>query len=134
MSTASAPARSAWRESSTASAVEFDPAPAITGARPLAWSMHHSTTKLCSWWLRVGLSPVVPTGTSPLVPSAICQSNNARNAPSSTDPFLNGVTSAVKDPRKLVLAAVMAFLTVETRRQGLDIGLPRRKKDLPPAT
>ena len=61
---------------------------------------------LCSSWDSVGLSPVVPTGTSPLVPSAICQSTSSRNAFSSTDPFLNGVTSAVNEPRKRVLAAM----------------------------
>ena len=92
--------------SSTASAVEFEPAPAITGTRPLAWSTHHSTTCSCSLWVSVGLSPVVPTGTRPLVPSAICQSTSSRNAFSSTEPFLNGVTSAVNDPRNLVLAVM----------------------------
>ena len=61
----------------------------------------------------VGLSPVVPTGTRPLVPSAICQSTRSRNAFSSTEPFLNGVTSAVNDPRNLVLA-VMAFLDLRS--------------------
>src|SRR5690348_5002040 len=89
-----------------ASLVELEPAPATTGTRPLASSMHHSTTRLCSSWLKVGLSPVVPTGTRPFVPSAICQPTRERNAASSSDPFLNGVTSAVKEPRKLVLAAI----------------------------
>ena len=45
---------------------------------PSAWSMHHSTTCLCSSCDRVGLSPVVPTGTSPFVPSAICHSTMSR--------------------------------------------------------
>ena len=108
-STASAPAFSACCESSIASVVEFEPAPAITGTRPLASSMHHSTTCLCSSWLSVGLSPVVPTGTRPLVPSVICQLTKARNAASSSEPFLKGVTRAVNDPRKFVLAA-MDFL------------------------
>src|SRR6202042_3784904 len=92
-----------------ASLVELEPAPAITGTRPLASSMHHSTTRLCSSWLTVGLSPVVPTGTRPWVPSAICQLTSARKAASSSEPFLNGVTKAVNDPRKFVLAA-MDFL------------------------
>ena len=34
------------------------------------------------------------------MPSAICQSTRSRNAFSSTAPFLNGVTSAVNEPRK----------------------------------
>src|ERR1700744_3111963 len=72
--------------------------------------MHHSTTLRCSSCDRVGLSPVVPTGTSPLVPSAICQSTRSRNAFSSTDPFLNVVTSAVNDPRNLVLAVMVRTL------------------------
>src|SRR5712691_6816863 len=92
-----------------ASLVELEPAPAITGTRPLASSMHHSTTRLCSSWLTVGLSPVVPTGTSPWVPSVICQFTSERNAASSSEPFLNGVTKAVNDPRNFVLAA-MDFL------------------------
>src|SRR4029077_16889066 len=47
-----------------------------------------------------------PTGTRPLVPSASCQSTRSRKAFSSTDPFLNGVTSAVNEPRNLVLAGM----------------------------
>src|SRR5689334_24938747 len=89
-----------------ASLVELEPAPAITGTRPLASSMHHSTTRLCSSWLSVGLSPVVPTGTSPWVPSVVCQLTSPRNAASSTEPFLNGVTKAVNDPLNVVLAAI----------------------------
>src|SRR5215469_14997966 len=79
----------------------------MTGTRPRACATHHSTTSLCSLWDSVGLSPVVPTGTRPLVPSAICQSTRARKAFSSTDPFLNGVTSAVNEPRNLVLAVMI---------------------------
>src|ERR1700684_61641 len=89
-----------------ASLVELEPAPAITGTRPPASSMHHSTTRLCSSWFTVGLSPVVPTGTRPWVPSAICQLTKARKAASSSEPFLNGVTKAVNEPRKFVLAAM----------------------------
>src|SRR3984885_7138721 len=89
-----------------ASRVELEPAPAITGTRPAASSMHHSTTRLCSSWVTVGLSPVVPTGTRPWVPSVICQLTSPRKAASSSEPFLNGVTKAVNDPRKFVLAAM----------------------------
>src|SRR5215510_10068821 len=72
--------------------------------------MHHSTTWLCSSWDKVGLSPVVPTGTRPLLHSPICQSTMSRKAFSSSEPFLNGVTSAVKEPRKLVLAVMARHL------------------------
>src|SRR5262249_3014387 len=73
--------------------------------------MHHSTTCMCSSCDSVGLSPVVPTGTRPLVPSAICQATSARKAFSSSAPsLLNGVTSAVNDPRKLVLAVMILVL------------------------
>src|SRR5882762_6282747 len=103
-----------------ASLVELDPAPAITGTRPLASSMHHSTTRLCSSWLTVGLSPVVPTGTSPCVPSVICQLTSERKAASSSEPFLNGVTKAVNDPRNFVLAAMdfLPHLRVSSELQG----------------
>src|SRR5215831_12767995 len=78
-----------------------------TGTRPRASAMHHSTTCLCSSWESVGLSPVVPTGTRPLVPSSICRTTRARNAFSSIVPFWNGVTKAVNDPRKLVLVPII---------------------------
>src|SRR5262245_12798193 len=103
-----------------ASSVEFEPLPATTGTRPLASSTHHSTTRLCSSCDSVGLSPVVPTGTKPLVPSAICQATRARKAFSSSAPsLLNGVTSAVNDPRKLVLAVMVLVLqSYQWRRRG----------------
>src|SRR5262245_54007605 len=69
--------------------------------------MHHSTTCRCSSCDKVGLSPVVPTGTSPLVPSAICQSTRPRKAFSSTEPLAKGVTSAVNEPLKLVLTVMI---------------------------
>src|SRR5216117_3274352 len=81
----------------------------MTGTRPFASSRHISTTRLCSSWLSVGLSPVVPTGTRPCDPCSICQLTSPRKAASSSEPFLNGVTKAVKDPRNFVLAA-MDFL------------------------
>src|ERR1700730_5934795 len=92
--------------------------------------MHHSTTFLCSSWLRVGLSPVVPTGTSPWVPSAICQFTSARNAASSTEPFLKGVTKAVNDPRNFVLAAMDSSRTLVGDHLGKQLisGLPARRK------
>src|SRR4051794_21716915 len=91
--------------------------------------MHHSTTFLCSSWLSVGLSPVVPTGTRPLVPSEICQLTSERNAASSSEPFLKGVTKAVKDPRNFVLAA-MDFLRTrrDFRASAIHIGSVRPVK------
>src|ERR1700730_5584262 len=103
-----------------ASLVELEPAPAITGTRPPASSMHHSTMRLCSSWLKVGLSPVVPTGTRPWVPSAICQPTSPRKAASSSEPFLNGVTRAVNEPRKFVLAAMDFLRTHVLRLAGMD--------------
>ncbi len=77
----------------------FDPAPAITGTRPPAASTAISTTRRCSAWLSVGLSPVVPTGTIPSVPWPICQSTKAANASSSTDPSSRmGVIRATSEP------------------------------------
>ena len=60
--------------------------------------MQMSTTRRCSSWLSVGLSPVVPQGTRPCDPDAICQSIRARNACSSIAPSLKGVTSAGIEP------------------------------------
>src|SRR5687768_18368342 len=48
----------------------LDPAPAMTGTRPADVLTQSSTTRICSSWLSVGDSPVVPTGTRPCVPSA----------------------------------------------------------------
>ena len=81
-----------------ASAVEFEPVPAITGTRPAAVSMQSSMTCLCSSWLSVGDSPVVPHGTSPCAPWSICHSTSFLNAGASSLPFLNGVMRAVIEP------------------------------------
>jgi hypothetical protein len=81
-----------------ASSVLLEPVPAITGTRPRASAMHISMTALCSSGLSVGLSPVVPTGTSPCEPCSICQWTNFRNAGASTSPFFMGVMSAGKEP------------------------------------
>ena len=96
---ASAPAFLACWVSSIASAVAFEPVPAMTGTpEPLAAAMQMSMTRLCSSMESVGDSPVVPQGTRPSVPSLICQATNFSNAFSSTAPFLNGVISATSDP------------------------------------
>ena len=100
---ASAPAFLACWVSSMASAVEFEPVPAITGTpEPLAAAMQISMTRLCSSMDNVGDSPVVPQGTRPSVPSLICQATNFSNPFSSTAPFLNGVISATSDPVNMV--------------------------------
>src|SRR5690349_7255102 len=123
MRRASAPAASAWLDRSIASAVLLEPAPAMTGTRPFASSTQTSTTLLCSAWLSVGLSPVVPTGTRPCVPSAICQLTRSRKAFSSNVPSRNGVTKAVNEP--LNLAFDIAFtppgFDVHVFRWGSDI-------------
>src|SRR5258708_11660339 len=98
MSAASAPASLAWRVSSIASAVELEPAPAITGTLPLATSRQSSTTRLCSLWLSVGDSPVVPHGTRPCVPCSICQAMKFWKPRSSTAPLRNGVIVATNEP------------------------------------
>ena len=91
------PSRRSGRDS-IASAVLFEPAPAMTGTRPRASSMQTCTTRRCSSWVSVGLSPVVPTGTRPCDPDEICQSTSARKAVSSNLPSLNGVMRAGIEP------------------------------------
>jgi hypothetical protein len=88
--------------------VLFDPAPAITGTRPSAASMQSSTTRLCSSWTTVGDSPVVPTGTTPLDPSRICQSTKALSAASSMAPSLIGVTKAGMEPLNMTVSVLPA--------------------------
>src|ERR1041384_2608210 len=100
---ASAPAFLACLVSSIASAVEFEPVPAITGTPdPLAALMQMSMTRLCSSMESVGDSPVVPHAPRASVPSLICQATNFSNPFSSTDPFLNGVINATSDPANMV--------------------------------
>ena len=91
---ASAPTALACLTSSMASRVELEPAPAITGTRPAAVRMHRSTTRRCSSWERVAVSPVVPTGTRPWTPPEIWRSMRATKASSSTAPSRKGVTRA----------------------------------------
>src|SRR5580765_250061 len=94
----SAPACLACFVSDTASAVLLEPVPAITGTRRLTTSTVNSTTRWCSWCERVADSPVVPQGTIPFVPLAICHSIRSPKACSSTLPFRNGVTMAINAP------------------------------------
>src|SRR4029077_17725937 len=94
-----APAFLGGRVAPTPSWVDLEPVPAITGTpEPLAAAMQMSITRLCSAIDRVGDSPVVPQGTSPSVPSLICQATNFSKPFSSPAPFLNGVMSATSDP------------------------------------
>src|SRR6478609_6441826 len=124
---ASAPACLACLVSSIASAVEFEPVPAITGTPvPLAVAMQMSITRLCSSIDRVGDSPVVPQGTRPSVPSLICQPTNFSNPFSSTDPFLNGVISATSDPANMAssrIPAVGQFMPHPQPRQGEQLAI-----------
>jgi len=82
-------------ESSIASAVLFDPVPATTFVRFRAICTANSITRACSAMFSVGDSPVVPTGTIPSIPAAICRSISSPKALSSTFPLRNGVTKAV---------------------------------------
>src|SRR5262245_17725043 len=77
-----------------ASAVEFDPVPAITFVRPRARSQTNATTRSFSSCVSVGDSPVVPQGASASVPCSQCQSTSLPRSSQSTSPFLNGVTIA----------------------------------------
>jgi len=104
---------SACSASSMASLVELEPAPAITGTRPPASLMHHSTTRLCSSWFTVGLSPVVPTGTRPWVPSAICQPYQPAKGRLVERAVLERRDQSGEGTRKFVLAA-MDFLPERT--------------------
>src|SRR5690554_6355434 len=101
--TALAPAFSANSARWTASRVELEPAPAMTGTRPPDASTASSMTRRCSSWLTVGDSPVVPTGTSPLEPSSICHLTKRTNAFSSMAPLWNGVINAGIDPLNIIV-------------------------------
>src|SRR5712692_425327 len=99
-STASAPASRARCEYSIAAAVELLPVPAITRARPRATSIVSAITLWSSASVIVALSPVVPHGTSRRTPPVIWRSTSARIRSSSiAPPAVNGVTSAVAQPR-----------------------------------
>ena len=56
----------------------------MTGTRFAAASITTSMTWMCSSMVSVGDSPVVPTGTSPSTPAAICSSTRRRRASSSS--------------------------------------------------
>ncbi len=91
------------------SAVELEPVPAITGTRPFAVSMVISTTLMCSSWLRVADSPVVPQGTIQLVPAFMFHSIRALRASSSSFPSLKGVTMATMAPPICFFCPLLAF-------------------------
>ncbi len=87
--------------SETASRVEFEPAPAIMGTRPLLAAIVISMTWWCSSWFSVGDSPVVPTGRRPLIPPAIWLSTSFSRSLTARDPSsVKGVARAVIDPVK----------------------------------
>src|SRR5436189_5891096 len=105
-----------------ASAVLFEPVPAITGTLPPAPSTQISTTRLCSAGERVGDSPVVPTGTRPFVPSLICQATNFRKADSSTFPSFMGVIKAGNEPLNCTTNLVVKILETFS---GIRLGAPQ---------
>src|SRR5262245_625262 len=82
----------------------------MTGTRPAAASMHSSTTRRCSSWVRVGDSPVVPHGTRPCAPWSICHSTSLWKARSSTLPSLNGVMRAAIEPLKVGMGTLGSLL------------------------
>ena len=62
----------------TVLAVLFEPQPAMTGTLPPATSTAVATRSAHSSSVRVGVSPVVPQGTRPEMPAAICRSHRLR--------------------------------------------------------
>lgn len=84
--------------SSTASWVEFEPVPAMTGTRPRAASTVARMIAICSSCVTVGDSPVVPTGTRPSIPPRIWCSTSFLRSAKETWPLVKGVTSAVIVP------------------------------------
>ena len=95
---ASAPALFACLVSIMVSLVELEPVPAITGIPPSTVFMVISTTFICSSWLRVADSPVVPHGTMQWVPESMCHWISALKPSSSNSPSLKGVIMATIAP------------------------------------
>src|ERR671931_1060488 len=100
--TAVAPARSAWRLSSTVSRVESAPVPATTGTRPAAASTVASVSCRRSAFVSVVNSPVLPPGTRPPTPAPISRSTLAASARVSIAPpsSVKGVIRAGSTPWK----------------------------------
>src|SRR5215204_2021016 len=83
--------------------VLLDPEPAIIGTRPFVTLTTVLMTMRSSSSLIAGVSPVVPQGTRPWMPLWIWNSTIPSRASTSTSPFLNGVTIAVKAPLNISL-------------------------------
>src|SRR5215218_1327562 len=100
--TAVAPARSAWRLSSTVSRVESAPVPATTGTRPAVASTVISITARRSTFVSVVNSPVLPPGTSPPTPAPTNRSTIVASACGSiaAPSSVKGVMSAGRTPWK----------------------------------
>src|SRR5262245_34191599 len=130
--TASAPTSSAALLALMLFAVEFEPVPASTGTRPFATLTARAMISSCSSSDRVGASPVVPQGTSPLTPPAICSSHRRSKASKSTfsPPPAKGVTRAVHVPRKLTSAMTgsVYHVLLSPSRYGL-LGVPQEHLD-----
>src|SRR5690349_19573670 len=93
-----------------ASAVAFEPVPAMTGTRPRACSTTNLTTSVCSSWVRVAASPVDPHGTSADDPAAIWRSTSLPKVVQSIAPSLKGVTRATIEPPNRVCRVVMIVI------------------------
>ena len=68
---------------------------------------------------RVDASPVVPHGTSALLPFSICQSTRRRKAGSSNDPSRKGVTRAGIEPENIATILAIALSAGRNPRWGI---------------
>ena len=114
-SAAFAPTRWACCVRRMASRVLFEPVPAITGMRPRASCTVTWIIRPCSSWESVADSPVVPHGTSALVPASTCPSIKRASARSSMASRRNGVTSATIEPPQLMRISFRSIRTFPGR-------------------
>ena len=99
----SAPASSAYLVKSNASVVALLPVPAMVVTLPSTSSIMMSRTLLCSSWVKVADSPVVPTATKPSTSLSINQLIFCLYPSSSTVPSsCIGVTIATAVPSKRI--------------------------------
>ena len=112
MRSASAPARSACFESSTASEVRQWCVPATTGSRPALASITASSTARRSPESSAANSPELPSGERAWAPSAMIQSMcGPMRGRSGRPSAVNGVTVDAHTPRNKGLAIVSASRT-----------------------
>src|SRR5690349_12396818 len=107
MSAPLAPTSRARRTDSIVSRVLLLPAPATTGTRPFTSSTTTAMARARSSASMVTASPVVPMGSSTFVPPSSWKRTRARKASSSSAPSWNGVASAVMEPSKVFMPALI---------------------------